>query len=43
MEAFHVDESLVTIVANTSPSQEAVSEVELREHIAVLSRASCDE
>jgi hypothetical protein len=43
MEAFHVDESLVTVAAATSLSRRDVSEAELRENIAALPRESCDD
>lgn len=43
MEAFHVDDSLVTVAATASPSREDVSEVELRENIAALPREACHE
>ncbi|HEX6386525.1 MAG TPA: hypothetical protein VF177_17780 [Anaerolineae bacterium] len=43
MEAFHVDESLVTVAAAASPTRRDVSEAELRQNIAALSRDECDE
>jgi hypothetical protein len=43
MEAFHVDDSLVTVAATASPSRKDVSEAELRQRIVALPREACDE
>jgi hypothetical protein len=43
MEAFHIDESLVTIAAEASPTQQDVSLSQLRDLIAGLPRNDCDE
>jgi hypothetical protein len=43
MEAFHVDESLVTVAATASPSRKDVTEAERRQHIVALPREACDE
>lgn len=43
MEAFHVDESLVTIAAKASPARQEISLSQLRQKIAALPRDDCDE
>ena len=43
MEAFHVDESLVSVAAGASLSRRDVSEAELRDKIVALPREVCDE
>jgi hypothetical protein len=43
MEAFHIDESLVTVAAAASPSRKDVSKTELRQRIVTLPREACDE
>lgn len=43
MEAFHIDESLVTIAAKASPARQETSLSHLRRKISALPRVDCDE
>jgi hypothetical protein len=43
MELFHVDDSLVTIAAKASPTQQKISLSHLRQKIAALPRDECDD
>ena len=43
IEAFHVDESLVTVAAKASPTRQEISSSQLRKKVAALARADCDD